>query len=55
VILSVRLFSGHFESSIQMPLDATEKERDEFVMAWLELMRAGIKIGLSKKKPPPTT
>lgn len=45
IILSVRLASGRFESSIQVPLFATDAEKEAFVGAWLKLMEAGIKCG----------
>lgn len=50
LILSVALVSGHFESSIHIPLDATDSERQGFVEAWLNLMDAGIKVGKSKRE-----
>jgi hypothetical protein len=45
IIMSVRLRSGKFESSIEVPMYATPSEMKEFVMAWLQLMEHGIKIG----------
>lgn len=45
VILSVRLASGRFESSIQVPLFCTDAEREKYVGAWLNLIEAGIKCG----------
>lgn len=49
MILSVRLANGHFESSIQIPITATAAERDAFVLAWLGLMDAGVKVGQAHK------
>jgi hypothetical protein len=49
VELSVRLVSGHFESSITVPLTATPEERKAFVDAWCGLMEAGIKVGSAKR------
>lgn len=51
VILSVRLASGRFESSIQVPLFCTDTERQHFVEAWLKMMEAGIKCGRERRKP----
>ncbi len=45
IILSVRLRSGAFESSIEVPLDGTRDEFNELVGSWLELMASGIRIG----------
>ncbi len=45
VILSVRLASGRFEGSIQIPLTCTESERNQFVISWMKMMEAGIKCG----------
>lgn len=50
VILSVRLASGRFESSIQVPLFASDDEKQTFVEAWLKLMEAGIKCGREHRK-----
>lgn len=49
VILSVRLVSGHFESTIHIPVSATKEERDAFVLAWLGLMDAGVKVGQASR------
>jgi len=45
IILSCRLKSGLFESSIEVPLYASVEEMDRFVQAWLAMMDQGIKIG----------
>lgn len=45
IILSVRLRSGKFESSIEVPMYATPAEMREFAMTWLQLMDQGIKLG----------
>lgn len=45
LILSVRLASGRFESSIQVPLFATDAEKEAFVDAWMKLMEAGVRCG----------
>lgn len=49
VIMSIKLRSGRFESSIEVPLFATEEEKKEFVEKWLDLMAVGIKIGSIRK------
>jgi hypothetical protein len=49
IIMSVRLRSGKFESSIEVPMYATPDEMREFAMAWLKLMEYGIKIGQGKQ------
>ena len=48
IILSVKLKSGGFESSLEVPVSATEDERDRFVMAWLKLMEAGLAVAQAK-------
>lgn len=45
LIMSVKLRSGRFESSIEVPLYATDDERKEFIEQWLNLMGAGIRCG----------
>jgi hypothetical protein len=50
LIMSVRLASGRFESSIQVPLFATEDEKREFVDQWCGLMLAGLKCGQSHRR-----
>ncbi len=42
VILSVRLKSGGFESSIELPVQTTPERRDECVKQWLGMMQAGL-------------
>lgn len=46
--VSVRLKSGAFESSISIPLDRPVNEINEFTLAWLELMRTGLKIAQAR-------
>lgn len=48
IILTCKLKSGQFESSIEVPLYATREEMNNFAMQWLALMDAGIKIGQNK-------
>jgi len=43
IILSVKLRSGAFDSSIEVPLNYTDAERGAFVDAWLSLMAAALK------------
>lgn len=45
IILSCRLKSGQFESSIEVPLYSSREELDRFVMSWLAMMDQGVKIG----------
>ncbi len=45
IILSVRLRSGKFESSIEIPMYSTPAEMREFATTWLQLMDQGIKLG----------
>lgn len=45
IIMSIKLKSGRFESSIEVPLFATDEERKEFVNQWLNLMEAGLRCG----------
>lgn len=48
VILSVKLRSGGFESSIECPVNATRADMDDFVASWLKLMEMGLKIAKDK-------
>ena len=51
LVITARLKSGRFESSIQIPLMSSSKqEQDVFVESWLALMAAGIKCGSARKK-----
>ena len=50
IILSCRLKSGKYESSIEVPLYATKEEMNEFTLRWLSMMDAGIKIGQKNRK-----
>lgn len=52
IILSVRLKSGGFESTIEVPLHSKREEIDRLTSAWLDLMDAGIKMGQSRKGAP---
>lgn len=45
LIMSIRLKSGRFASEIQVPLFATDAERQDFVAAWFKMMEAGIRCG----------
>lgn len=42
IVLSVRLKSGQFESSIEMPTNASPARRDECVRQWLGMMQSGL-------------
>ena len=50
IILSCRLKSGKFESSIEVPMYASQEEMNEFALRWLSMMDAGIKIGQKNRK-----
>jgi hypothetical protein len=41
----IRLRSGRFESSIEVPLKGTKAQREEFIESWFKLMESGIRIG----------
>lgn len=43
------LDSGKFESSIRIPLMASEAAKKEFVDSWLMLMEAGLKCRSSSR------
>jgi hypothetical protein len=45
ITLSVKLSNGQFDSSIQIPLESTAEEKQRLVVAWFNLMEAGIKCG----------
>lgn len=46
VIVSIQLKSGKFNSTIQVPLYATEERKREFVESWLSLMGMALKFNL---------
>jgi len=43
LIISLRLKSNRFESTIQIPLFAPDEQKKDFVEAWLNLMEMGLK------------
>ncbi len=49
LIISVKLASGRFESTIHCPLFCSNEDRKRFVDSWLDLMAAGIKCGRPSK------
>jgi hypothetical protein len=49
ILLSVRLRNGGFESQVEVPVESTKEEIDEFVLSWLALMQAGIKLGQDRR------
>jgi hypothetical protein len=58
LIFSVRLKSGGFESSGELPMPATDAEFQKVIEAWLSIMRTGFQVGaatmavnLSPEKP----
>lgn len=50
IIMSVRLKSGLFASSIEVPVYSTQEQREEFVAQWLLMMEAGLRVGQSNRK-----
>ena len=50
IIMSIKLRSGLFEGSIEIPLDSTKEERDRFIDSWLTMLQAGIKCGETKRE-----
>lgn len=47
--LSIRLSDDSFESTVRIPGDCDDELRQDFVMAWLNLIEKGAKIAKSKK------
>ena len=45
LIFSVRLKSGGFESSVELPMPTTEAEFQRVVESWLSIMRTGFQVG----------
>lgn len=57
LVMSVKLRSGRFESTIEVPLFASENEAKAFVEQWMELMKMGLSLGKANReaaKPPPS-
>ena len=52
VIISVKLRSGAFESTIEVPIGATKAEFDQFKRSWLAMMMAGIEAGRNTRRKP---
>lgn len=50
LVMSLRLKSGRFESSISVPLFASEEDKRRFVDSWLALMEAGLRCTDIRKK-----
>ena len=48
VILSVRLKSGDFESSLNFSVDAPYEVKKSMVEGWLELILASFKMGVTE-------
>jgi len=53
LIVTVRLASGRFESTIQIPLMANDVDKKRFVESWLDLMAAGVKCGTGERPHAP--
>ena len=45
LIMSVRLASGDFESSVSISMDASEEEKLRAIERWLKLAHTGLQIG----------
>lgn len=45
LIMSVRLASGDFESSVSIRMDASEAEKMSAIERWLKLAHTGLQIG----------
>lgn len=45
IILSVRLASGDFESSVSIGISASEDEKQQAILRWLDLAATGLRIG----------
>lgn len=43
--LRVTLSSGGFDSSVKLPVEATEVERNSVVAAWFDLIQTALKVG----------
>ncbi len=55
LIMSLRLASGKFESSIQVPLHASDEEKKAFIDSWLTVMEAGLRCGSGRRKESKTS
>lgn len=44
LIVEVRLKSKEFESRIEIPLDASEEKKRNFIDKWMSLMLAGLDL-----------
>jgi hypothetical protein len=51
LIMHLKLASGRFESSIQIPLHSADEDKKKFVEAWLSLMEMGLKCSPNRKGP----
>lgn len=49
LIMSLRLKSNKFESTIQIPLNSSEESRKNFIESWLNLMEMGLKCSPNKR------
>lgn len=47
-ILSVRLRSGAFESSVSIPIDESREKKDEAVQRWLKLIAFALENGVTE-------
>lgn len=52
LIMSIRLKSNRFESTIEIPLYSSEGERQAFIEQWLVLMQAGLQCAKQRSTSP---
>lgn len=48
VILSVRLASGDFESSLSIPIDAPKLAKDKAVIDWLDIIQVAFRTNATE-------
>ena len=44
IILSVKLASGQFDTSLSISVNCSPEERTDAIMRWLELVQMGLKL-----------
>ena len=50
IIMAIKLRSGRFESSIEVPLYSDDADKKNFIEQWLLMMEAGLKIGRANRE-----
>lgn len=48
LILSVKLKSGRFESSLTVPFPSDREAHEKSMAAWVEMVKTGFKVGASE-------